>query len=122
MGQEFYKKIYSLKEFYITLYKGLRTIKYMIKNKKSKQLNPDLTERIMLAVTEVNGCEVCSYSHTKMALEQGMSNEEIQMLLTGNTESIPGEEAIAIFFAQHYADTRLSRFGSQLHKMEICLC
>lgn len=28
MGQEFYKKIYSGKEFYITLYKGLRTIKY----------------------------------------------------------------------------------------------
>jgi len=106
MGQEFYKKIYSLKEFYINLYKGLRTIKYMIENKKSKQLNPDFTERIMLAVTEVNGCEVCSYAHTKMALEQGMSNEEIQRLLSGNTESIPGEEVTAIFFAQHYADTR----------------
>ncbi|MFC0273464.1 carboxymuconolactone decarboxylase family protein [Metabacillus herbersteinensis] len=32
----------------------------------------------MLAVTEVNGCEFCSYSHTKIALEQGMSQEEIK--------------------------------------------
>jgi len=70
MGQEFYKKIYSTKELYITLYKGLRIIKYMIENKKSKQLNPDFTEKVMLAITEVNGCEVCSYAHTKMALEQ----------------------------------------------------
>jgi len=106
MGQEFYKKIYTLEEFYITLYKGLRTIKYMIENKKSKQLDPNFTERLMLAVTEVNGCEVCSYAHTKMALEQGMSNEEIQMLLSGNTENISSEEATAIYFAQHYADTR----------------
>ena len=106
MGQEFYKKIYSINEFYITLYKGLRTFKYMVKNKKSKQLTPEFIERIMLAVTEVNGCEVCTYAHTKMALEQGMSNEEIQMLLSGNTENIPAEEATAIIFAQHYADTR----------------
>lgn len=106
MGEEFYKKIYSLNEFYVTLYKGLRTIKYMKKSKKENQVNPDFIERIMLAVTEVNGCEVCSYAHTKMALEKGMSNEEIQMILSGNTESIPGEEATAIFFAQHYADTR----------------
>ena len=106
MGQEFYKKIYSLKELYVTIYKGLRTIKYMMKSKKSNQLNPDFIERIMLAVTEVNGCEVCSYAHTKIALEQGMSSEEIQMILSGNAESITGEKAVAILFAQHYADTR----------------
>ncbi len=60
----------------------------------------------MLAVTEVNGCEICSYFHAKMALENGMSNEEIQKLINGNTETIPAEEAIAILFAQHYADTK----------------
>jgi len=60
----------------------------------------------MLAVTEVNGCEICSFEHTKMALEMGMSNDEIQMLLTGNTQNIPVEEVSAIFFAQTYADNR----------------
>lgn len=106
MSQEFYKKIYSIPEFYIALYKGLRTMKFMIRSKKNKELTPEQIERIMLAVTEVNGCEVCSYGHTKMALEQGMSIEEIQMLLSGNTENIPADEAIAIVFAQHYADER----------------
>ena len=106
MGQEFYKKIYSIQELYIALYKGLRTMKYMMRNKKSKQIDQNFIERIMLAVTQVNGCEICSYGHTKLALEQGMSNKEIQMLLSGNTEGIPSEEATAIFFAQHYADNR----------------
>ena len=106
MGQELYKKMYSVKELYVALYKGFRTMKYMRKNKKSNAMTKELNERIMLAVTEVNGCEVCSYAHTKMALELGMPIEEIQTLLSGNTENIPADEAIAILFAQHYADTR----------------
>nr|WP_283248135.1 carboxymuconolactone decarboxylase family protein [Bacillus sp. FJAT-50079] len=69
-------------------------------------MSSHLIERIMLAVTEVNGCEVCSYAHTKIALEQGMSEEEIAMLLSGNTEGISNYEVMAIVFAQHYADTR----------------
>jgi len=60
----------------------------------------------MLAVTEVNGCEVCSYYHTRIALEKGLSEEEIQMLISGSAESIPPDEATAILFAQHYADTK----------------
>src|SRR5690625_6346011 len=60
----------------------------------------------MLAVTEVNGCEICSYGHTKYALEQGMSNEEIKSFLTGNPENISSDEMPAIIFAQHYADTK----------------
>jgi len=106
MGQKFYKKIYKPKEFYTALYKGLRTAKYMRKCRKSKQLSKFLLERIMLAVTQVNGCEICSYGHTKMALEQGMNRDEIQRILSGDMESIPKEEAVAVFFAQHYADMR----------------
>lgn len=106
MEQEFYKKIYTLGEFYTTLHKGLRTVKYMIYNKKSNTMTPEFIERIMLAVTEVNGCEVCSYGHTKMALEKGMGNGEIEMILSGTTEGIPPDEITAVYFAQHYADTK----------------
>jgi AhpD family alkylhydroperoxidase len=58
----------------------------------------------MLAVTEVNGCEACSYAHTKYALEEGMSPEEISAILSGETENIPKNELVGILFAQHYAD------------------
>ena len=63
-------------------------------------------ERIMLAVTEVNGCEVCSYAHARIALEKGLRAEEVRMLLAGDAGAIPADEAIAIAFAQHYADSR----------------
>jgi AhpD family alkylhydroperoxidase len=76
------------------------------KSKKNKDINQELSERIMLAVTEVNGCEVCSYAHTRMALESGMSNEEIQNMLSGIVTDILSEELPAVMFAQHYTDSR----------------
>jgi len=106
MAQEFYKKIYSLSEGYVILYQSLRTMPSMARSRQRKELSHEFIERIMLVVTEVNGCEICSYGHTKMALEQGMSSEEIQKLLTGVTDGIPDDEVKAIFFAQHYADTK----------------
>jgi len=63
-------------------------------------------ERLQLAVTEVNGCAACSYHHTKMALSQGMSNDEISSFLSGGDIFIKPEEAKAIMFAQHFADAR----------------
>ena len=58
-----------------------------------------------LAVTEVNGCAACSYQHTKMALNQGMSNEEISSFLSAGSDFIKPEEGKAILFAQHFADS-----------------
>lgn len=75
-------------------------------NKKGKWVDEDLVRRIQLAVTEVNGCPACSYQHTKMALEQGMSNEEISSFLSGGDQFITPAEAKAIVFAQHFADAR----------------
>ena len=106
MNDKFYKRMYTIGEFYIFLQEALRTIKFTKQAKKSKELNNKFIERIMLAVTEVNGCEICSYKHTEVALKQGMSQEDINSLLSGNAESIPEEESVAIFFAQHYADKK----------------
>ena len=106
MEPRFYKKIYSIGEFYWILYRGLRTMTHLLRSKRNSELSPQLIERIMLAVTEVNGCEACSYAHTRIALRKGMSEEEIHRLLAGNTAGIPTEESVAIMFAQHYADTR----------------
>lgn len=100
------RKLYSIGEAYKILYKGLRTVKYLSASKKNNELNDDFAERIMLAVTEVNGCAMCSYAHTQMALEAGMSEEEVEQMLSGVTDSIPKDEVLAVMFAQHYADTR----------------
>jgi AhpD family alkylhydroperoxidase len=106
MEQRFFKKQYSAREAYTALYRSFRTAKYMGRSRKEGLLDPKFTERIMLAVTEVNGCEVCSYFHAKLALESGISNEELQSILSGDAQNTPPEQSAAILFAQHYADTR----------------
>lgn len=106
MEVKFGRRLYSIQESYGILHQGVRTVKYMFRARKSRQLSPDFIERIMLAVTEVNGCAICSYAHTKMALEAGMSNEEIQHMLAGVMDDVPADQVAAIMFAEHYADQR----------------
>ena len=100
------RKLYSIPETYRLLYEGLKTIDYMSVSKKNNELSLEFMERIMLAVTQVNACPLCSYAHTKMALEAGMSSEEIQNMLAGAIDDTPPDELAAVMFAQHYADTR----------------
>jgi AhpD family alkylhydroperoxidase len=103
---EYYGRFYSVGESYRILVEGLRTAPCLRAAKSHGDLDSHAIERIMLAVTEVNGCEVCSYAHTRMALERGMAIDEIRMLLSGDTGTVPAAEALAIVFAQHYADSR----------------
>ncbi|HZK39052.1 MAG TPA: carboxymuconolactone decarboxylase family protein [Clostridia bacterium] len=88
------------------LYNGLRNIKPLKRAKKDGLLGQAFIERIMLAVTEVNGCEMCSYAHTNWALEAGLSAQEIEQLLAGSAQGTPTDELPAILFAQHYADKK----------------
>lgn len=60
----------------------------------------------MLAVTEVTGCELCSFAHTRFALKSGLEEEDIRALLGGVTDGAPTYQLPAIAFAQPYADTR----------------
>ena len=101
-----FKKRYSVPELYRILVKGLRALPRLLSARMSGLVSARLAERIMLAVTEVNGCEVCSYAHARMALEMGLGAEEVRSLLAGNTGAVPADEAIAIAFAQQYADSR----------------
>jgi AhpD family alkylhydroperoxidase len=103
---EFGRKLYSVRESYWIFYNGIRTIRFMSKAKRNKELSQKFIERLMLRVTEVNDCAICSYAHSKMALESGMSNEEIQKMLSGIIDDVPADELPAVMFAQHYADTR----------------
>ena len=57
----------------------------------------------MLAVTEVNGCIMCSYVHTKLSLKAGLSNEDIKEILAGDLDGIPADESLAVLFAKDYA-------------------
>jgi AhpD family alkylhydroperoxidase len=68
------------------------------------RISPAFSEKIMLAVTQVNGCRYCSYAHTRLALQAGVSETELYDLLMGEFSHIPAHELIAVLFAQHYAE------------------
>ena len=101
-----YKRKFSFLELYRSYVYVPRAIRKLRSNKKSKLVDSHFIERLQLAVTEVNGCAACSYAHTTMALREGMSNEEISSFLGGSDSYIKPEEAKAIMFAQHFADSK----------------
>ncbi len=101
-----YKRKFSFWELYRALVYTPRAMSKLFGNNKSKLVSPEFVERLQLAITEVNGCPACSYQHTKIALRQGMSNEEISSFLSGGDDFIKPQEAKAIMFAQHFADSR----------------
>lgn len=100
------KKIYTYQETFRTavcFFNGLRFIKIA---KKAKVINKAFVERIMLGVTEVNGCTLCSFQHTGIALKAGLSREEIKALLDGELQSVKEHEIIGVLFGKHVADQR----------------
>jgi AhpD family alkylhydroperoxidase len=68
-------------------------------------ISPAFRERLMLAVTAVNGCRYCSYFHSRQALKSGISTEEIRELLAGDVANCPQDEAVAVAYAQHWAES-----------------
>jgi len=74
-------------------------------------------ERIMLTVTEVNGCRYCQYAHAKMALDAGLSQSEIETLSTGIFHHCPTEEVSALLYAQHWAEANANPEKETRHRV-----
>jgi AhpD family alkylhydroperoxidase len=101
-----FKRKFSLQELYSAFVHVPKAVTKIAQNRKDPLVDKHLLKRLELAVTEVNGCAACSYQHTKMALRQGMSNDEISSFLSGGDAFIKPDEAKAIMFAQHFADAK----------------
>jgi AhpD family alkylhydroperoxidase len=117
MSEKFGRQLYSIGESYKIMYNGIRTIGAYKKAKSRNLLDSKFIERIMLAVTEVNSCPLCSYAHTKIALETGISHDEIKNMLDGIVDTIPNDEIEGVLFAQHYADKRGNPSKESWHKV-----
>ena len=60
-------------------------------------------ERIMMVITTVNQCAACSYVHSRAALLSGVTEEELEIILSGSVEGFDEYEVEALLFAQHWA-------------------
>ena len=96
------RRHYSLREIYGITVAAARTAWATRGTKCDKHAS----ERIMLAVTQVNGCALCSYAHTRWALDMGLAETEVRGLLAGVADSAPSDELAGLAYAQHYADSR----------------
>jgi AhpD family alkylhydroperoxidase len=68
-------------------------------------VSPAYRERLMLAVTAVNGCRYCSFAHSREALRAGIDRNELSSLLSGELSEAPAEQIPALVYAQHWAET-----------------
>jgi AhpD family alkylhydroperoxidase len=103
---KFNKRTYkNLKELFSDLWFPIRNRKRLKEVANKGLISPTFRERLMLAVTAVEGCRYCSYFHAKQALKSGLTPEEISQLLSGDVDNCPEEEAVAVIYAQHWAES-----------------
>lgn len=72
---------------------------------RSGRVSRAFAEKIMMAVTQVNGCRYCARFHTQLALKEGVPPDEIERILAAEIGHFPEHEAVALAFAQHWAET-----------------
>ena len=103
---KFNKRTYkNLKDFFSDLFFPIKNRTRLREVTNKKLISPAFRERLMLAVTAVNGCRYCSYFHARQALKSGLTSEEISRLLSGDVDNCPEEEAVAVIYAQHWAES-----------------
>ena len=83
----------------------IKNIRMVIVLMMGRTVSHAFRERLMLAVTAVYGCRYCTWLHTGEALKSGIRQEEIATLLNGSVDNCPEEEAVALLYAQHWADS-----------------
>ncbi|MHA1720670.1 MAG: carboxymuconolactone decarboxylase family protein [Promethearchaeota archaeon] len=102
----FQRRIFTFRYFMKMMQKILGNRKKFADTMRSKRISHDFAERIMLAVTAVNGCRYCEWGHTKMAIESGCSDEEIKFILQLDFKGLRKDEITALAFAQHFAESK----------------
>jgi AhpD family alkylhydroperoxidase len=83
----------------------IRDLRRMRALRSSTLVDAAFRERLMLTVTEVNGCRYCAWAHARMALSAGLSAEDIQALTEGELKDVPAGQVAAVLYAQHWAET-----------------
>jgi AhpD family alkylhydroperoxidase len=105
MGR-YYKRTYrNPREFFSDMFFLLKKSGRIRDLMRQKILPGAFRERLMLAVTSVYGCRYCNWAHTRWALKSGINQTEVVQLLQGSVDGCPEEEAVAVLYAQHWADS-----------------
>jgi AhpD family alkylhydroperoxidase len=106
MQTAFNRRIYDVPSFRAGIADAFAYLDDFKAAHRSGRVSHTFAERIMLAVTQVNGCRYCDWGHTRAATAAGVTDAELEAIRTGCfDDAIPSEEIPALLFAQHYAHT-----------------
>lgn len=102
----FGRRIYRRPAEFLADFRYMGERRSLIRRAMRELISPAFRERLMLVVTEVNGCRYCSYYHAREALKSGISAAELQDFLAGTLPAeTPPDEYVALVYAQHWAET-----------------
>lgn len=107
-AQHFRKRVFTWKSFLTAMGDIFTHLGDISTASKSEVVDRRFAEKIMLAVTQVNGCRYCDYGHAIAALRAGVTQEEIDAIRQGEFSEFLEEEIPALLFAQHYAESNSS--------------
>ncbi len=105
--RKFPKRLYSgLREFWADVEYIIARRPLMRKTMRGGLVSFAFRERLMVVVTQVNGCRYCRYFHTQEAIRAGLSSDELRSLLAGEISlDTPDDELPALTYAQHWAES-----------------
>ena len=106
MSKKFLRRMYSHPGEFVQDFRYMMSRRSMIRRAMRELISPPFRERLMMVVTEVNGCRYCSYYHSRQALTSGVPESELRELLAGSIpQGAPAEELPALLYARHWADS-----------------
>jgi len=103
--QGFDKRFHTPRSFFRDLRELVARRSEIRETARSDRVSRAFAEKIMMAVTAVNGCRYCARFHSRLALREGVPPDEIAKILSLELGDFPAEEAVALAFAQHWAET-----------------
>ena len=116
--RKFTKRTYSISKLFGDISFLLKNVRGVRQIMRGELISNAFRERLMLSVTSVYGCRYCCWAHTREALRSGIDQKEITGLLTGSVDNCPQEEALALLYAQHWADSNASPDPEATRRLE----
>ena len=105
--EKFKKRTFNSFREFVEEFKFIIENRERIKKLEAGELiDAEFRQRLMMAVTEVNGCRYCSYYHSKLALKAGINQKELDSLLAGELKDCPEDQILALVYAQHWTENK----------------
>ena len=102
---KFTRRFYNRPKDFFEDFRQVMGQREAIRRAMRETISSDFRERLMMTVTEVNGCRYCRDFHLKESLKSGVSEEELAELLEGRIpEDTPPDEYAALAYAQYWAE------------------